>query len=251
VTDLRTTAELCDLTEPTDPALESVVDLLARTVPASCAGLVAYHAPGYRSFLAAALTPPAAIRTVILRSVRVGGDLRAVADWRLLGRQLFLNGIATYPEERGRSHGRLLLDDGLTLARRLHCTTLALDVSLDNFDARRLYQRMGFAERSYATWTNITFGVPGPAPAARVLDWPSFAAHRASYGFGDLRVDTPNGTETVRVVGNAMRVPAGAEGVSVATALAAVVAASRGYAIRPFVDGDGFARFARMHRAAA
>jgi ribosomal protein S18 acetylase RimI-like enzyme len=248
VSTLLTAPDLGSVTDPADPALRSVVRLLASSVPASCAGLVAYHASGYRRFLRAALAPAAAAQTVILRCVRLGDEVRAVADWRLLDHQLFLNGIATRAPERGRGYGRRLLDDGLAVARRLRCTSLALDVSLENSGAKRLYQRMGFTNRSTAAWANVG-GCPADQPEIRVLDWPSFAAHRSAYGFGDLRVSTFAGTATVRLVDGAMRVPAGRHGVTVAAALSPMVGAERAYAIGAAPDEDEvFASFARMER---
>jgi GNAT superfamily N-acetyltransferase len=243
-----TAPDLRSVIDPADPALRSVVRLLAGSVPSSCAGLVAYHASGYRRFLRAALAPPVAAQTVILRCVRLGDEVRAVADWRLLDHQLFLNGIATCARERGRGYGRRLLDDGVAIARRLHCTTVALDVSLENSGAKRLYQRMGFADQSTAAWANTAGGWSGERPGIRVLDWPSFAAQHSAYGFGDLRVRTSTGTATVRVVGGAMRVPAGPHGVAVAAALSPMVAAERVYAIGNAPEEEVFASFARMRR---
>jgi ribosomal protein S18 acetylase RimI-like enzyme len=249
VSTLLTAPDLGSVTDPADPALRSVVRLLADSVPASCAGLVAYHASGYRRFLQAALAPPAAARTVILRCIRLGDEVRAVADWRLLDRQLFLNGIATRATERGRGYGRRLLDDGLAVARQLNCTTVALDVSLENARARQLYQRMGFADRSTAAWANTVGGWPADAPEIRILDWPSFAAHRSAYGFGDLRVSTFAGTAAVRLVGGAMRVAAGRHGGAVAAALSQMVGAERVYAMGAAPDEDEvFASFTRMER---
>ncbi|WP_433349142.1 GNAT family N-acetyltransferase [Micromonospora sp. CA-111912] len=241
------TAGVTALDGPADPALGPVTRLLAEAIPADCAGLVPYHAPGYAAFLSAALAPPAGSRTVLLRCVRDGTDVLAVADWRWLGRQLLLNGIAVARGARGSGLGGALLADGLRLARRLRCAALALDVSRDNAGARRLYRRFGFAGRSHSSWAEVPIAA-GAGPGPRFADWPAFAAHRAAYGFGDLRVLTAAGPVTVRAVGPTLRVPAGPEAGGLATTLAGPLGATRAWAVRDGWDAEGFARFTRMLR---
>lgn len=240
--------------------------LLAASVPSSCAGLVAYHASGYPSFLAAALAPPTAARTVVLRCVPDGDDrIRpadavragrhvAVADWRLLDGQLFLNGIAVDEDARGAGLGSALLADGLALARRLGCTSLGLDVALDNTGARRLYRRTGFVERAYTRWDEVPVGAAS-ADRVYLLDWPSFVAHHDRYGFGDLQVRLGTERIRVRIVGDNLRVPYGVDPGPLFAALADLLPVRRTYTLGDDPDGpDGpaapatFARFARMVR---
>ncbi|MCF0095792.1 GNAT family N-acetyltransferase [Micromonospora sp. MH99] len=239
--------------EPTDPHLDGIVELLRQSIPAGCAGLTPYHATDFAAFLGAAVAPPSDLRTVVLRCVRDASRVRAVADWRVLGRRLFLNGIAVAAGQRGRGWGGLLLDDGYDLARHLGCADLALDVSLGNPRARRLYERRGFTDESYARWTEVRLDGVAPDPTVRLLDWPSFAAHHSAFGFGDLRIGWATGTTSVRVVGASLRLAADAPGPGLAAALAEVVPTSRCYRIsstRKAEAGtaDGFAHFARMSR---
>lgn len=240
------------LQDPAEADLAAVTALLRQSVPDTCAGLVPYHAAGFGAYLAAAVTPPAQRRTVFVRHVNAGRGVCAVADWRLLGTCLFLNGIAVDPRERGRGHGARLLDDGERMARRLGCDTLALDVSTTNAPARRLYERHGFVERTYTEWIDVPPAAADPAPDVRLLDWPAFSVHRSAYGFGDLRVAHGGRHVAVRVVGRALRVPADGDAAALAAALPDDVAVDRSFAIRPTsadTRPDGaFAHFARMAR---
>ncbi|MBM7493647.1 ribosomal protein S18 acetylase RimI-like enzyme [Micromonospora luteifusca] len=251
MTVLVTRTAIVTVDEPTDPHLDGIVELLRQSIPAECAGLTPVHAANFSAYLAAAVSPPRSLRTVMLRCVRDSSGVRAVADWRVLGGRLFLNGIAVAADQRGRGWGGLLLDDGCDLARRLGCTELALDVSVRNPGARRLYERRGFADETYAQWTEVTPDGSAPNPHVRLLDWPSFVAHHSAYGFGDLRVRSEAGATSVRVVGAALRLPAEVTGPGLAAALTEVVPATRCYRIRT-VSGagttGGFAHFARMSR---
>ncbi|MFY1575469.1 GNAT family N-acetyltransferase [Verrucosispora sp. WMMD703] len=214
---LLTTPEVETL-DGNDPALGEAVDLLGASVPQACAGLVAYHAAGYRSYLAAAVTPPIASRSLILRAIRGPRGLRAIADWRILPGQLFLNGVAVREDERGQGLGTRLLSDGRKLAERLLCRRLALDVSLDNPAAHRLYLSHGFTELSRSRWRDVYPSEHSPA-ALRLINWPFYVAHRNLYGFGDLAVRAGIRDMNLRIVGTATRVPAVAD----ADALAAAV----------------------------
>lgn len=233
------------LRDPTSSDLDDVVGLLRTAMPTSCVGLSAVHAEGYRGFLAAAIEPPESARTVFLQVIRDDSGLSAAADWRLIGESLFLNGIAVRGERQGRGYGKLLLADGRRLAGELGRTRLELDVSLDNPVAQGLYQRTGFSPIGEATWADVP---PAPEPIpVRLLDWPTFAAQRAAYGFADLRLDTGHGPTVVRAVGTVLRIPAGPRSGALRTALAGVLPTSRCYAMS---DGDlrtdGFAHFIRM-----
>ncbi|MEU7921048.1 GNAT family N-acetyltransferase [Micromonospora zamorensis] len=250
MTVLVTRTGIATVDEPTDPHLNGIVELLRQSIPPECAGLTPYHAVNFAAFLAAAVTPPRNLRTVVLRCVRGSSQVRAVADWRVLGERLFLNGIAVAAEQRGRGWGGLLLDDGYELARQFGCTELALDVSLGNPGARRLYERHGFIEETYAEWSEAGLDGAVPDPSVRLLDWPSFVAHHSAYGFGDLRIGSEAGATTVRVVGASLRLPTDAPA-GFAAALAEVVSTTRSYRIRRSAGAGttgGFASFARMSR---
>jgi GNAT superfamily N-acetyltransferase len=230
------------------PAHRAVAALLAGSVPAGCAGLVAYHARGYPAYLAAALAPPLALRTVLVRALRLAGQVVAAADWRLTGTELLCNGIAVDPAHRGRGHGSHLLRDGLALARALGAAAVCLDVDLANTGARALYQRFGFRQRHRTRWYELPAAGPVPpgSPPCPAVDWPVFAAHRAAYGFADLTLRRPGGgTDRVRVVGDVARVPT--DDPQVRAALHQLVRPARTYTTGPDVPGAGFARFARMY----
>ncbi|WP_197087806.1 N-acetyltransferase [Micromonospora sp. HK10] len=183
--------------------------------------------------------------------MRAGRDICAVADWRLLGTCLFLNGIAVATQERGQRHGSRLIEDGERLGRLLGCDTLALDVSTSNPAARRLYERHGFVEHTYAEWLRVH---PQAAEQAevRLLDWPSFSAHHSAYGFGDVRVVHRNRDHVVRVLGSALRVPADEDGPVLAAVLSVSVGADQAFAVQPTSAGSpssgAFVHFARMTR---
>jgi GNAT superfamily N-acetyltransferase len=242
-------------TDGHEPAIvRAAAQLLAESVPARCRGLVAYHAAGYGAYLCAALAPPAAHRTVIVRLLRTTTGVAAVADWRLLDGQLLLNGLAVRHAQQNRGLGSRLLHDGLLLAQSLGVPTLSLDVELSNTRARALYLRTGFRDVGYSTWTEVPAGRAPADPPVRVLDWPAFEAHRAAYGFGDLAVCPGTGPAgRIRLVGDALRVEPGAAGTRIARCLAEIVRPTRIYAIRPMSsaggEGEGFARFARMQRS--
>ncbi|WP_406068050.1 GNAT family N-acetyltransferase [Micromonospora sp. NBC_01638] len=240
------------LDNPDDPALVEATDLLASSVPEACRGLVAYHAGGYRSFLAAALTPAADARTVILRAVRGPTGLRAVADWRLLPGHLLLNGIAVRGDERGQGLGSRLLRDGRELAVRLGCPGLLLDVSLDNPAAHRLYLRHGFTELTHSRWCDVVGPRASTPVSLRLVNWPTFAAHHTAYGFGDLTVRTAIEEINVRVIGTALRVPGAPTAAALATAIGPLIKIDRCFSAatltdgRPADTGPELARFVRM-----
>ncbi|GIJ77667.1 Ribosomal protein S18 acetylase RimI [Micromonospora phaseoli] len=253
-----TAAEIETLDDPQDPALGDTADLLATSVPPGCAGLVAYHADGYQSFLAAAVTPPRTARTLILRAIRGPGGLRAVADWRLLPGQLFLNGIAVRGDERGQGLGSRLLHDGQELARRLGCRAMLLDVSLDNPAAHRLYLRHGFTEVSRSRWHEVVGARTSGPISIRLVNWPAFAAHHTAYGFGDLTVRTTSGEEFgIRVVGTAVRVPAEPVAGPLAAAVSPLLGSDRCFWAEAVTDqcptstAPGLAEFVRMRRELA
>jgi ribosomal protein S18 acetylase RimI-like enzyme len=229
----------------------TAVRLLAASVPAECQGLVAYHASNCDAYLAAALAPAPGQRTVCLRAAAFDGEVIAVADWRVLHAQLFLNGISVRAQYRGLGLGGRLLADGARLARDLGIGALGLDVSVDNLGAYALYQKTGFEDLGYSWWEGVPPEPAGPARVPlRILDWPDYEAHRAAYGFGDFSVRHGTGqVSKVRTVGSAMRVEPGPLGVAVAQAVSDLVAPSRIYSIRPGLAAGGnpwFARFVRM-----
>ena len=64
----------------------------------------------------------------------------------------YLAGVAVDKEFRGQGVGSMILDRGIIMARQRGCKRVVLDVSLDNPDAKRLYERIGFEvfdKRSY------------------------------------------------------------------------------------------------------
>ncbi len=232
-------------------ARRSAVRLLGASVPAECQGLVAYHASGYSTFLAAALSPPPGQRTVCLRAARVAGEVIAVADWRIMSGQLFLNGISVRPPYRGHGYGTRLLDDGVRMARDLGLAALGLDVAVDNVGAYALYQKMGFEEMGYSWWEHVPPEEDGTGRApVRILDWPAFDAHRSAYGFGDLSVRHAGQVIKVRAVGAVLRVEPGATGALLAHALSELLVPCRVYSVRTGATAGPtpgwFARFVRM-----
>ncbi|GII21211.1 GNAT family N-acetyltransferase [Planosporangium mesophilum] len=236
-------------------ATQAAVELLRQSVPAGVAGLVPYHTPDYPWFLAAALTPPPHARTVLLRTVVLGGELIAVADWRILESELFLNGLSVGAEFRGRGYGHRLLADGLAIARRLGVDRVGLDVACDNEPALALYHRYGFREVSRVCWADVT-GHPASPPESpiRIVDWPLFQAHRAAYGFADLTVRLGAGSEArIRMVGDAMRVNWDRNMDRHVTRLRVTLGAARAYAVIGSEAGPtvppSFACFIRMRRA--
>ena len=62
------------------------------------------------------------------------------------------------PERRGRGTGTLLMAEAERLARERGATQVKLAVGVDNHDARRLYERLG-----YRSWGGGTFRVEWPA----------------------------------------------------------------------------------------
>lgn len=58
----------------------------------------------------------------------------------------YLNVLATYPAARGRGFGKRLVAHGEKIARHLALPAVTIIVSDHNFDARRLYERLGYRE---------------------------------------------------------------------------------------------------------
>lgn len=236
-----------------DPAVTATAaELLAGSVPAPLAGLVPYHSAQYPAYLRAALAPAPDTRTVLLRAVTSGGALVAVADWRVLASELFLNGLFVRAEHRRRGYGRQLLLDGVQLARRLGVQSLALDVAGDN-GAVGLYRSLGFVAAGTAAWFDLADGAAGGGDTRlRFLDWPLFCAHRAAYGFGDLTARTAGGTVVkIRMTGTALRLTGPPDPQVSAAQLRRMVGATRVCVVDEAGAswaGPPFARFIRMSR---
>jgi ribosomal protein S18 acetylase RimI-like enzyme len=199
-----------DLDPADDEAVIAAADLLAQSVHESIQGLVPYHASGYARYMEAALQPPATIRTVVIRIIDVNGVPVGAADWRIQPGMLFLNGIAVAESARGKGLARRLMTDGLHMARRLGLPRLGLDVVVDNHIAMSFYQRMGFVVTGESYWHDSnTDDDGGKAPPARAVDWPTFRAHLAAYGFGDLTLrGEVEETTRIRQVNRTLRVGA-------------------------------------------
>ncbi len=195
-----------------EDGFEEAAALLRLVVPTPCAGLTPYDSDRFGRFLAAAHAVPRPHRTLLLRGTFANDDLAGVADWRVLGSSLFLNGVAVAPAWRRNGVGRRLLLDGVALARRLGCGAIELDVASDNAAAAALYERLGFTEVGGSSWVSLGEPNAGEAPAGsstwRLADWPAFAAHHAAYGFGDLGVRRADATLTVRVLPGGWRLGA-------------------------------------------
>lgn len=234
-----------------DPGLtaEAAV-LLAQSLPAEAVGLVPYSLPGYHRYLAALLAPPAALRTVWIRTVLRGGTPVGVADWRVLGSTLFLNGLSVRADFRGGGLGRRFVDDGVALARAMGVPWLALDVATGNAAAHALYHRAGFTDGAELPWCHVTVGRPEfGRRSARIVDWPVFSAGRAAYGFADLSVRGSDGeVASARVVGDVLRLTsaAGTAGLTPAE-LCALTGCTRAYAVGGSA-GHPFLRFVRKTR---
>lgn len=226
--------------------------LLAQSVPDAAAGLVPYTLNSCHRYLAAVLAPPPPRRTVVLRTILQDGTPVAVADWRLRGATLFLNGLSVGAAFRGGGLGRELMDDGAGLARALGVAHLELDVVTGNDAACALYRRCGFTGASESTWGHIPIDEPGAGTrGGRILDWPMFAAAYAAYGFGNLSIrDTDGRVASVRVVGNTIRFDADADVGLPPAELAAMTGCTRGYAVGDCAERP-FLRFVRMTRPAA
>ncbi|GAB3803392.1 GNAT family N-acetyltransferase [Micromonospora zhanjiangensis] len=233
--------------------LRHAAGLLAASVPGVCRPLVAYGAERYDAFLARALTPPPAHRSLLLRGVTAGTELIAVADWRILPDALFLNGVAVRDDHRGRGIGTRILADGEAIATRLRLATMLLDVSLGNASAHRLYRRNGFTDTELSAWCwhEPHPGHDQPATAVTlIVDWASLWAQHDAYGFGDCSVrGLDGGIRTVRVVGDRVRAASAADAVVVSRALAIRDRPLRAYRIiSDATAGQPFARFIRMRK---
>jgi GNAT superfamily N-acetyltransferase len=243
---------------------EQAAGLLRLIVPQPCLGLTPYDSPRFGAFLAAAAAVPPSMRTLLLRGVVTSDRLAAVADWRVLGRVLFLNGIAVSSSHRGAGIGTQLVADGVRLASELGCSAVELDVAVGNDPAAALYDRAGFERVGVTTWVELSGrlasaaespvgGVPAggavlvaPAPVEartatswRVRNWPMFSAHFDAYGFGDVDLAGPGLSAAVRVLPSGWRL-SGLD--DIAAAPAAVDALSAILGARPpkaFVVGSG------------
>lgn len=193
--------------------------LLRLIVPQPCLGLTPYDSPRFDAFLAAAAAVPSSMRTLLLRGVvSEAGELVAVADWRVLGRVLFLNGIAVAHSHRGAGLGTELVADGVRLAKSLGCSAAELDVAVGNDPAAALYERAEFEPVGVTTWVELSGEALAPAPTGSVLvapartattwrvrNWPMFSAHFTAYGFGDVDLAGPGHSAAVRVLPSGWR----------------------------------------------
>ncbi len=237
--------------------LARVAELLGQSVPAQCRGLVPYHAAGYARFLTAALAPASAFQTIIVKVIRIHGRIVAVADWRITGSGLFLNGLVVCPQHRGCGLGTALLHDGFGLGRAIGVPAIGLDVAMENASALALYRKTGFTETAFSTWLDVPGSVSGHDCADRGMrftDWPSFAAHRQAYGFGDLEIRFGGtGTSRVRVFSRAVRI--GPEERSIAHTLRGILQVDRSFTVRisatlernELERNSTIVDFARMH----
>lgn len=252
---------------------ESAADLLRLVVPRSCMGLTPYDSRRFARFLATAAGPPPATRTLLLRAVVSEERLVGVADWRLLGHVLFLNGLAVAPDHRGSGIGRALLDDGIEVAQRLGCRGLELDVEEKNEPALALYRSSGFVGAGSSAWVELPpveppadgpgAGVGAGAGAAageadelgwRFRNWPEFLVHHRAYGFGDLGVARGGESVSVRLLPGGWRVSDPVLGAQVTQAVASAVGrwperVFRITGVKNAGDGTVLATFRRLRRA--
>ncbi|HEY0003139.1 MAG TPA: GNAT family N-acetyltransferase [Actinoplanes sp.] len=234
-----------------DPRLTTeAATLLAQSLPAEAVGLVPYGLPGYHRYLAALLAPPPGLRTVWIRTILRGGTPIALADWRMLRTTLFLNGLAVHADFRGGGLGRRLVDDGVAFARAMGAARLALDVATGNAAATALYRRAGFTAGVELPWHYVAVGGSEPRqPNARVVDWPTFSAGLAAYGFADLSVRGSDGeVASARVIGKVLRVNTSAGTAGLAPAeLCALTGCTQAYAVGGPAEHP-FLRFVRQTR---
>jgi len=240
--------------EGTDPRMTTAAArLLAQSVPDEAAGLVPYALDSCHRYLAAVLAPPPSRRTVAVRTILRDRTPVAVADWRMHGTTLFLNGLSVSAAFRGGGLGRQLVDDGVTLARALGLAHLGLDVAPGNDAANALYRRCGFTSSSESAWHHVPVDDEPEAGTgrSRILDWPMFAAAYAAYGFGDLSIrDSDGRVASVRAVGDSIRLDGDADIGLPPAELAAIIGCTRGYAVGGSAERP-FLRFIRMTRPAA
>lgn len=242
-------------------SVAAAASLLSTVVPSPCAGLTPYHSPAVSRFLGAAADLPPSRRTLLLREITAAElDDRpaAVADWRVLGSVLFLNGIAVTPTQRRRGHAQALLRDGVDRAGEYGCRALELEVATDNRAAISLYERFGFRAVATSTWAQVPLPATAPLPAHptdgawRVRNWPTYTCHRDAYGFADLELGGPNGTTVVRVLPGGWRVREPEPAAAIVAALGDVVPRpERVYTIRddrPSRLPDDLAPLATFHR---
>jgi GNAT superfamily N-acetyltransferase len=79
-----------------------------------------------------------------LAYLREGGEIRAVAGFRLLenlvsGRLLYVDDLVTSSTERSKGYGKILLAWLTDRARAERCSCLELDSGVQRFDAHRFY----------------------------------------------------------------------------------------------------------------
>jgi ribosomal protein S18 acetylase RimI-like enzyme len=228
--------------------LGQATELLASSLPAQCRGMAAYDADRYDVYLAAALVPEPDARTLHLRGVRARGAIRAIADWRVGSDSLFLNGLAVREEDRGKGLASQLLKDGIEMSTRLGLTTIAMDVCVENAPAQALYRKWRFQPSGHQSWIDVTDRADTRSRVA-VLDWPTYAAQMAAYGFGDLTVRDEQGAAwVVRTVGDVLRIPFGLRTRNIVGALP--ITAKRAYAVTPGTPGPDvvIASFERLQR---
>lgn len=105
---------------------------------------------GYSSADHAEASDAPLFRAAGIRSVRaLGAALMAARLFSFMGRlpdgDWYVQALAVDSSRRGRGVGSLLLDHAERVAVSEGSTRLALDVAIDNDDARRLYERRGMA----------------------------------------------------------------------------------------------------------
>lgn len=117
------------------------------------------------------------------------GGLLAAAHTRTLGLASHLNLFAVEPKLQGQGLGTRLLTLWEGLARSQGAAEQTLDVADTNTEARRLYLRHGFGDRSAAHEFRLCLPPPAASTAELAMhQWPSALANLETYGFGQFQV---------------------------------------------------------------
>lgn len=112
---------------------------------------------------------------------RIVGNVSLIPFSRKGGKIFLIANVATHPDFRRQGMARQLTSAAMTRAREKHAQTIWLHVRNDNPGAIRLYEQLGFVERSLrTTWHASREVIPSGGESDRVLitprpvrDWPS------------------------------------------------------------------------------
>ena len=140
-------------------------------------------------------------------TVHVVGEQRdslvGAVELKLQHDGLFLNYIATAPEQRRKGIGRELLYRSLLSSRKRHQNKITLDVFQDNKPAYQWYERLGFRRKFSNLWLSIPLADVDDDPRGTITGYGQAQVCQQSLGFSQFTLMTDKGVYNIGRLGSA------------------------------------------------